>query len=466
LLAIGNVGSGNLTPDATLEILPNASTDVGLIVQGAAAQSANLQEWQDSAGTELSIIDSNGIMRSTDIRIYSNASQYSSGDYEYANFSFNGSEFQLDTTAGGTGTTRNLKTNTTAILLNANSEIQNNLDFDCRSRFASFQDGTNHITLSPSQQATYFNGSTYRWVSQSRANRGGTSGDTTRMTLDTTTATPTLSLGQGSIAGVDGGYQVVGNGSGGARNYLFAGQWTAGENDSVYYSNLSGSQTDTCDHASYVTLGITVFNVDYTGNISGNSIQFRDGTTQTTAYTGQTGDWKVGVSGLTDTITSGETVTFTGLGLTTVTYDASTNTVSISGAGDGSGGGGGTPGGSDTYVQFNDGGSFGGDANFTWNTGTDTLTVSGTVDITGALTATTKSFLIDHPTKEGMKLQYASLEGPENGVYVRGTTDQSTIQLPDYWVGLVDENSITVTLTPVGSFQQLYVELEVSSNYM
>jgi hypothetical protein len=156
-----------------------------------------------------------------------------------------------------------------------------------------------------------------------------------------------------------------------------------------------------------------LLNVDNDGNISGagtgifqSGIQFPDGVTQTVAYTGQ------------------ET----------------------------------SPGGSDTYVQFNDGGSFGGDANFTWNTGTDTLTVSGAVDITGALTATTKSFLIDHPTKEGMKLQYASLEGPENGVYVRGTTDQSTIQLPDYWVGLVDENSITVTLTPIGSFQQLYVE--------
>ena len=57
-----------------------------------------------------------------------------------------------------------------------------------------------------------------------------------------------------------------------------------------------------------------------------------------------------------------------------------------------------------------------------------------------------------------MKLQYGSLEGPENGVYVRGTTDLSTIELPDYWIGLVDENSITVSLTPIGSFQQLYVE--------
>ena len=32
LLAIGNVGSADLTPDATLEVKPNATTDVGIIV--------------------------------------------------------------------------------------------------------------------------------------------------------------------------------------------------------------------------------------------------------------------------------------------------------------------------------------------------------------------------------------------------------------------------------------------------
>ncbi len=74
------------------------------------------------------------------------------------------------------------------------------------------------------------------------------------------------------------------------------------------------------------------------------------------------------------------------------------------------------------------------------------------------LTATSKSFLIDHPSKEGMKLQYASLEGPENGVYVRGTTDKGFITLPDYWRDLVHNDSITVTLTPVGQFQPLFVE--------
>jgi hypothetical protein len=317
----GNVSIGDTGNNGQLYIVNDTASDIGLTVQGAVSQSANLQEWQDSSQNVLSLINPNGEYVSTGLRIYSNSEQYSSGDYEYVDLKFNGSEFQLDTSAGGTGTVRNLKTNTTAILLNANSEIQNNLDFDCRSRFASFQDGTNHITLSPTQQATFFNGSTYRWVSQSKANRGGTSGDTTRMTLDTSTTVPTLKLGLGSIAGVDGGYQVVGNGSNGSRNYLFAGQWTAGENDSVYYSNLSGNQTDTCDHASYETLGILVFNVDYTGNISGNSIQFRDGTTQTTAS---------------------------------------------------------IPGGSDTNIQFNNGGTFSGESNFTWDYNTDLLTVSGT----------------------------------------------------------------------------------------
>jgi hypothetical protein len=49
-------------------------------------------------------------------------------------------------------------------------------------------------------------------------------------------------------------------------------------------------------------------------------------------------NWNINVTGNVDSITSNETVVFTGLGLTTVTYDNATNIVSISGAGDGSGG--------------------------------------------------------------------------------------------------------------------------------
>ena len=109
--------------------------------------------------------------------------------------------------------------------------------------------------------------------------------------------------------------------------------------------------------------------------------------------------------------------------------------------------GGGSPGGSDTQIQFNDSSSFGGDGDLTWNKTTNVLTINGT------LMAGIKSFVIDHPTKEDMKLQYSCLEGPENGVYVRGAVEGNVIDLPDYWVGLVDESSITVQLTANGYSQ-------------
>jgi hypothetical protein len=81
------------------------------------------------------------------------------------------------------------------------------------------------------------------------------------------------------------------------------------------------------------------------------------------------------------------------------------------------------------------------------------------VDGAGNLRAQSKSFDIEHPTKEGKRLRYGSLEGPEHGVYVRGRLNGTdTIELPDYWLELVDENSITVQLTPVGSSQPLYVK--------
>jgi hypothetical protein len=83
--------------------------------------------------------------------------------------------------------------------------------------------------------------------------------------------------------------------------------------------------------------------------------------------------------------------------------------------------------------------------------------------INGSLVATTKSFDIEHPTNENMRLRYGSLEGPENGVYVRGKTSSTTITLPEYWTGLVDPDSITVQLTPTGKYRKLYVE-DISDN--
>lgn len=76
--------------------------------------------------------------------------------------------------------------------------------------------------------------------------------------------------------------------------------------------------------------------------------------------------------------------------------------------------------------------------------------VGNNVFVAGSLFATTKSFLIDHPTKPGKKLRYGSLEGPENGVYIRGRIQNKIIELPEYWSKLVDKTTITVNLTPIG----------------
>jgi hypothetical protein len=84
--------------------------------------------------------------------------------------------------------------------------------------------------------------------------------------------------------------------------------------------------------------------------------------------------------------------------------------------------------------------------------------ISGNVDISGTLTAIAKSFDIQHPSIKGMRLRYGSLEGPENGVYVRGLSTSSFICLPEYWINLVDENSITVSITPIGVYQNFWID--------
>jgi hypothetical protein len=70
-----------------------------------------------------------------------------------------------------------------------------------------------------------------------------------------------------------------------------------------------------------------------------------------------------------------------------------------------------------------------------------------------------KGFDINHPSKEGHRLRYVCLEGPEGGVYLRGRIrNQKEIHLPSYWKDLVDIQSITVSLTPVGSHQDVIVK--------
>ena len=75
----------------------------------------------------------------------------------------------------------------------------------------------------------------------------------------------------------------------------------------------------------------------------------------------------------------------------------------------------------------------------------------------GTVAAPFKKFDIPHPSKEfPHRLAHACLEGPEIGVYVRGILKgDNEIELPYYWKDLVDEDSITVQLTPIGKHQNL-----------
>ena len=94
---------------------------------------------------------------------------------------------------------------------------------------------------------------------------------------------------------------------------------------------------------------------------------------------------------------------------------------------------------------------------------TGNLTISGTMKAgfatwSSSIVATSKLFDIKHPSKENYRLAHASLEGPEIGVYYRGRlTKSNTIELPHYWKNLVHEDSITVSVQPIGVTQKIVV---------
>ena len=77
----------------------------------------------------------------------------------------------------------------------------------------------------------------------------------------------------------------------------------------------------------------------------------------------------------------------------------------------------------------------------------------------GGRSAGAKPFDMLHPSKEGYRLRYVCVEGPENGVYFRGKVrNKNVIYLPEYWEDLVDPTTITVQLQPIGAHQNVIVK--------
>ena len=69
------------------------------------------------------------------------------------------------------------------------------------------------------------------------------------------------------------------------------------------------------------------------------------------------------------------------------------------------------------------------------------------------------SFDIPHVKDERKRIRHVIAEGPEAGIYIRGSLkNKNVIELPEYWDGLVDPETITVTLTQIGYSQDLIVD--------
>ena len=100
---------------------------------------------------------------------------------------------------------------------------------------------------------------------------------------------------------------------------------------------------------------------------------------------------------------------------------------------------------------------------------------AGLINITGTITSATSmtapvfngsatsaktiggAFDIPHFRDEKKRIRHVIAEGPEAGIYVRGTLkDSNKIELPEYWDGIVDPETITVTLTQIGYSQDLH----------
>lgn len=80
-------------------------------------------------------------------------------------------------------------------------------------------------------------------------------------------------------------------------------------------------------------------------------------------------------------------------------------------------------------------------------------------DVSAAIWDSKKGFDIPHPSKADHRLRYICIEGPSAEVYLRGKLkDSNVIELPEYWTNLVDVETIGVSLTPIGHYQELFVE--------
>ena len=102
--------------------------------------------------------------------------------------------------------------------------------------------------------------------------------------------------------------------------------------------------------------------------------------------------------------------------------------------------------------------------NLNWNKTENRL------EINGDLHAVTKSFSIQHPTQEGKRLVYGSLESPYHGIRLTGkgkTTGKITrVDLPEYVFKLVNMEDVNIQITAYKTNKKMWVEnINIDENY-
>ncbi len=257
------------------------------------------------------------------------------------------------------------------------------------------------------------------------------------------------------------------------------------ENDLVVDGNLTVSGTATSVNTETITLddNIIVLNNNEDGTPSANagievergtsanrSLRWNETTDKWQIQTGDStyGDIATGGGSVEGTVAAGASVSGSNTGDVSLTLASGvpTGAVSLASQGltvsdkfiynEGTGNELGVSGGADGKLAI-----FG----TTGGSGTNALTLEGgnsaasnpALTITGHMEADTKSFNIPHPTDSKRRLVYGALEGPEYGVYNRGTVEldvipeRIAIELPDYWFKLCGDD-YTISLTPWGPY--------------
>ena len=429
----------------SLDVSTASTTNAGIVVRGVASQTADLQVWQDSTATALAQVTSGGFMNATGYRQIGGNTN-----------AFGASTISGTVTAFGPGGNAAIIPVTIRGAASQTADLQQWQNSSGSVLGGVTAGGSMYVARGTAFAANAFGVSAGASTNVGIIVRGETSqtADLQQWQISTS-AVPTRISANGTLTVADTTYDgvtssnfvgtTIGNIS--LQPAIDMRRWTGTgaiyksvaivddeTNGLIFKTDTTATNTSATTERMRVDFNGTVRINGFTSGVQGLIIK------GAASQTGNLTEWQNSAAAILASVGSTGTGTFAGLNI----QSTGSSIVNI-----------GT--GASTYVGLTIKGVTSQTANLQeWRDSANTLMAS--LSPTGLFSAVSKSFDIPHPTKKDMRLRYGSLEGPENGVYVRGVTEDNIIELPEYWTGLVDASTITVSLTPVGKFQKVYVK--------